>query len=74
MGATLLELTGRGAESPWFSYLTHVRWELPILHNTVCETGDGTLCRQSELSQEQQELIAKMRRWSYYKMKYKDVD
>ena len=74
MGATLLELTGRGAESPWFSYLTQVRRELPILHKTVCETGDGTLCRQSELSQEQQELIAKMRRWSYYKMKYKDVD
>lgn len=45
----------------------------PILHKTVCQQGDGTLCKQTELSEDQQSLIAKMRRWSYYKMKYKDV-
>ena len=73
LGATVLELTGRGASSPWFSYLTEARRELPILHKTVCQQGDGTLCKQTELSEDQQALIAKMRRWSYYKMKYKDV-
>ena len=73
LGATVLELTGRGASSPWFSYLSEARRELPILHKTVCQLGDGTLCKQTELSEDQQALIAKMRRWSYYKMKYKDV-
>ena len=73
LGATILELTGRGEESPWFQYLTEVRRQLPILQKKSCETADGVIRPQSSLSQEQQALISKLRRWSYYKLKTKEV-
>jgi len=73
LGATVLELTGRGQESPWFSYLTEVRRQLPVIQLDHCMLPDGTVAAQDSLPDEQQELIGKLRRWSYYKLKVKDV-
>jgi len=73
LGQTVLELTGRGGESPWFQYVGEVRRELPVLQRDTCVTGDGSIVTQSDLSADQQALIARLRRWSYYKLKYKDV-
>ena len=71
LGAAVLELTGRGEESPWFSFLNQLRRELPVVHKTLYQTSDGALT--GELNEERQELVGKWRRWSYYKLRYKEV-
>ena len=67
----MLELTGRGEESPWFAFLNQLRRELPVVHKTLYQTSDGALT--GELNEERQELVGKWRRWSYYKLRYKEV-
>ena len=67
----MLELTGRGEESPWFAFLNQLRRELPVVHKTLYLTADGSVT--GELSSRQQELLQKWRRWSYYKLQYKEV-
>ena len=71
LGAAVLELTGRGEESPWFAFLNQLRRELPVVHKTLYQTSDGALT--GELNEERQELVGKWRRWSYYKLRYKEV-
>ena len=71
LGAAVLELTGRGEESPWFSFLNQLRQELPVVQKTVCQLADGSLT--AEPDPEQRELLRKWRRWSYYKLQYKEV-
>lgn len=71
LGAAVLELTGRGEESPWFSFLNQLRRELPVVQKTVCQLADGSLT--AEPDPEQRELLRKWRRWSYYKLQYKEV-
>jgi phosphoglycerol transferase MdoB-like AlkP superfamily enzyme len=73
LGATLLELTGRGSENPWFHYLTQVRRTLPVIQKQTCAKADGTIGELNALSDDQQAMISKLRCWSYYKLKYKDV-
>ena len=73
LGQTVLELTGRGEESPWFRYLGQVRRELPVIQKQTAALMDGTVLKQAELSAEQQELIGKLRCWSYYKLKQKSI-
>lgn len=73
MGATILELTGRSTENPWFEYLTQVRRQLPIIQKKTCETADGSVVPQNQLSDVQQQMISKLHCWSYYKLKYKEV-
>ncbi|MCI2056312.1 MAG: LTA synthase family protein [Oscillibacter sp.] len=72
LGSTVLELTGRSEESPWFAYLSEVRRELPVIQRQTYMTADGTVT--ADLTQEQQTLLSKLRCWSYYKLKYKDVE
>ena len=71
LGATVLELTGRGNESAWFHYLTQLRRELPVIQNQTYLLPDGTVT--TRLTGEQSQKISKLRCWSYYKLKYKDV-
>ena len=71
LGAAVLELTGRGEESPWFSFLNQLRRELPVVQRSTCQLADGSLT--AELSPEQRELLEKWRKWSYYKLQYKEV-
>ena len=71
LGAVVLELTGRREESPWFSFLSELRRELPVVQNSLCQLYDGSVT--GELTQAQRELIQQWRRWSYYKLQYKEV-
>ena len=71
LGAAVLELTGRGEESPWFAFLNELRRELPVVQKTICQTADGSVI--GELTAQQQSLLQKWRRWSYYKLQYKEI-
>lgn len=73
LGSALLELTGRGEESAWFSFSARLRRELPVLHTPVCRNAYGEPLSEDELPEEQRALLEKMRKWTYYKMKSKDV-
>ena len=72
LGAALLELTGRGEESPWFAFLNQLRRELPVVQKKTYMTMDGTLTPL--LTTDQQEMIDQWRQWSYYKLRYKEVE
>ncbi len=74
LGSALLELTGRGEESAWFSFSARLRRELPVLHTPVCRNAYGEILAEEDLPQEQRALLEKMRKWTYYKMKSKDVE
>lgn len=74
LGATVLELAGRAQESAWFQYLTELRRELPVIQKETVMHADGSITTVDELEQTQKDLIAKLRNWSYYKLKYKDVN
>ena len=67
LGAAVLELTGRGESTPWFAFLNQLRRETPVVQKTYCEDSAGRAL------EEPSEEIAKWRRWSYYKLCYKDV-
>lgn len=73
LGATTLQLTGRSNESPWFRYLTQVRQSLPVIQKKLCLTEDGKVTSLSSLPEEEQQLISKLRCWSYYKLRYKRI-
>ena len=68
LGAMVLELTGRGGEDPFFSYLNEMRRELPILHNGTGRTGAGEYF--TEPPEDVFGIIRKLRFWEYYKLKY----
>lgn len=72
LGAALLELTGRGEESPWFSFLNQLRRELPVVQKKTYMAMDGTITPL--LTSAQQEMIDQWRQWSYYKLRYKEVE
>lgn len=72
LGAALLELTGRGEESPWFTFLNQLRRELPVVQKKTYMTMNGTFT--SQLTSDQQAMIDQWRQWSYYKLRYKEVE
>lgn len=74
LGATVLELAGRAQESAWFQYLTELRRELPVIQKETVMHADGSITTVDKLEQAQKDMIAKLRNWSYYKLKYKDVN
>ena len=71
LGAALVELTGRTGESPWFDFLNQLRRELPVVQKKTYLTIDGTYTKL--ISSEQEQLIDQWRKWSYYKLRYKDI-
>ena len=73
LGQVVLELTGRGDDSPWFSWLGQLRRELPVVQPGACLTADGDIVLQNELSDMQQQMVDQMRRWSYYKLMQKEI-
>ena len=74
MGATLLELTGRGDESPWFSFLTDLRRMAPAIQKKTYLLPDGTYVRQTDLDDPQlEDMVDQWRQWSYYKLRYKEI-
>lgn len=71
LGAAVLELTGRRDESPWFSFLNDLRRELPVAQKNIYQLADGSVT--GELTERQRDLLQKWRRWSYYKLQYKEI-
>lgn len=72
LGSALLELTGRGEESPWFAFLNQLRRELPVVQKKTYMTMDGTLTPL--ITSDQLSMIDQWRQWSYYKLRYKEVE
>lgn len=66
LGAVILELTGRGEEDSFFQYLNEMRRELPVVSGGRYKDADGNVI--TKLSEAQQELVEKLRRWSYYRL------
>lgn len=83
LGAAVLELTGRGEESPWFAFLNELRRQTPVVQKKTYMLMDGTYVPERELDQWTPEEgpggddiradVLKWRQWSYYKLRYKDV-
>ena len=80
LGATVLELTGRGGESPWFDFLNQLRREVPVVQKDTYLLSGNMLFSQEDLDADDSEpgqalrdALSKWRKWSYYKLRYKDV-
>ncbi len=74
LGATVLELTGRGNETPWFQFLNQLRrTAYPVVQKETVVLPDGTVTTLDALDQGGREPLSKWRCWSYYKLKYKDI-
>lgn len=73
LGATVLELTGRADESPWFQFMADLRREYPVIQRETVVLPDGTVTTLDALEQSGRDLLSKWRCWSYYKLKYKAV-
>ena len=71
LGAALLELTGRGEETAWFAFLNQLRRQVPVVQKTACMAMDGSTF--TDPAGELAEDLAKWRKWSYYKLKYKEI-
>ncbi len=68
LGAAVLELTGRGSEDAWFGFLNELRRSCPVVQGETMQLADGTICRLSELQDEElAEQILKWKKWTYYK-------
>lgn len=81
LGATVLELTGRGGESPWFSFLNQLRREAPVVQKDTYLLSRNALLSQEDLNADDSEkgqvlrdALSKWRKWSYYKLKYQEFD
>ena len=80
LGATVLELTGRAGESPWFDFLNSLRRIAPVVQKDAYLLSDGTLVTQGDLDADESEestalrdAVDQWRNWSYYHLRYKDI-
>ena len=81
LGSTLLDLTGRTGEDPWFDFLGSLRRTAPVVQKKTYILADGTVLPQRILNEQTDEAAAalkdavhKWRCWSYYKLKYQTVE
>lgn len=74
LGASILELTGRMEENPWFRFLCQLRREYPVVQKNAAVLADGSLVDLTLLDDEQPPIIQTWRQWSYYKLQQKDLD
>jgi len=81
LGAAVLELTGRTGESPWFDFLNQLRRMAPVVQKDAYLLSGNDLIFQadldgdgSEAGQALRERLFQWRKWSYYKLRYKDVE
>lgn len=73
-GATVLELTGRRDENPWFSFLCGLRRSVPVVQKDTYADSDGALHWIGDLEDPDiLNCITQWRRWAYYKLKYQEV-
>ena len=81
LGSTLLDLTGRTGEDPWFDFLGSLRRTAPVVQKKTYILADGTVLPQRILNEQTDEAstalkdaVHKWRCWSYYKLKYQTVE
>ena len=81
LGAAVLELTGRTGESPWFDFLNNLRRMAPVVQKDTYLLSGNVLLSQEELdadgsdeSAALRDAVDQWRKWSYYKLMYKDID
>ena len=81
LGSTLLDLTCRTGEDPWFDFLGSLRRTAPVVQKKTYILADGTVLPQRILNEQTDEAAAalkdavhKWRCWSYYKLKYQTVE
>ena len=72
LGASVLELTGRTEETPWFRFLCQLRREAPVVQKNFYALADGTTTQTPDAAL--REDIQMWRQWSYYKLQHKDID
>lgn len=79
LGAALLELTGRGEQTPWFAFLNELRRMAPVVQKKTYMLPDGTYRRPQDPAedfpndQQVQDAILQWRQWSYYHLRYKEI-
>ena len=71
LGAAVLELTGRGDDTAWFSFLNDLRREAPVVQKQSYLLSDGTLTQTADGALSA--AIQQWRQWSYYKLRYKEI-
>lgn len=81
LGAAVLELTGRTGESSWFDFLNNLRRMAPVVQKDTYLLSGNVLLSQEELDADGSDESAALRsavdqwrKWSYYKLMYKDID
>ncbi len=77
LGQTILELTGRAGESPWFDFLGSLRRISPVVQKDTYVLSNGAIISQQALDARTDTAAVKLkagiykwRCWSYYKLKY----
>ena len=77
LGATVLELTGRGEQTPWVAFLNELQLRDTV--NARVMLPDGTYRRPQDPAedfpndQQVQDAILQWRQWSYYHLRYKEI-
>lgn len=85
LGAAVVDLTGHANNTPWFRFLNELRRLVPVVQKKIFMLPDGTYCKDSKLYQwksedgsvtgkDIQDAVLQWRQWSYYKLRYKDID
>ena len=84
LGAAVAELTGRAEQDNWFRYLNELRRITPVVQKKTYMTMDGTYITNRELDdwasesgltgQDIRAAVLKWRQWSYYNLRYKDME
>ena len=73
LGAAVLELMGYEETSPWFSFLSDLRREYPVVQKNTAILPDGSIINPYLADDRQPQNLQKWRQWSYYNLRYKTI-
>lgn len=71
LGATLMEITGISDDSPWFSFVSELRRDYPVVWNGEYVDAQGNVFY--ELPEADASKILKWRQWAYYRLQCKKI-
>lgn len=76
LGAAVLELTGRGEETPWFAFLNALRRVSPVVQKQTCVLADSSTVSPLDagaVPDALEDSLRQWRCWSYYKLRYQEI-
>ena len=76
LGAAVLELTGRGEETPGFAVLNALRRVSPVVQKQTCVLADGSTVSPLDagaVPDALEDSLRQWRCWSYYKLRYQEI-